>query len=212
MNRRDLMQCAVILFAGLKDSPYALGALSNEQRKVISARAPYIEKTAVNFFNYIQRQAITIASERIIPRTDTPGAIDAGVPRFIELMVSNWLMDGERKTFMLGLQDLLDQSDGDFSALSEARQLDLLEAFESEAADSNWYRFANTLRVWDEDAPFICQLKELTVLGFLLSEKGAREFLQINPMGIFDGSYPLQSDYSSYEKHTLVRLLSRETS
>ena len=65
MNRRDLMQCAVILFAGLKDSPYALGALSNEQRKVISARAPYIEKTAVNFFNYIQRQAITIASERI---------------------------------------------------------------------------------------------------------------------------------------------------
>tara|TARA_B100000579_G_scaffold120119_1_gene96687 strand:- start:89 stop:397 length:309 start_codon:yes stop_codon:yes gene_type:complete len=99
-----------------------------------------------------------------------------------------------------------------FQLFSEARQLDLLEAFESEAADSNWYQFANTLRVWDEDAPFICQLKELTVLGFLLSEKGAREFLQINPMGIFDGSYPLQSDYSSYEKHTLVRLLSRETS
>ena len=118
MNRRDLMQCAVVLFAGLKDSPYALGALSNEQREVISLRAPYIERTSINFFNEIQRQAIIIASERIIPRTDTPGAIDAGVPRFIELMVSDWLMDSERDTFMLGLQDLLDQSDGDFSALS----------------------------------------------------------------------------------------------
>ena len=94
----------------------------------------------------------------------------------------------------------------------EIRFCDFLERFESKAADSNWYQFAHTLRVWDEDAPFICQLKELTVLGFLLSEKGAREFLQINPMGIFDGSYPLHSDYSSYEKHALVRLLARETS
>ena len=212
MNRRELMQCAAILFAGLKDSPVVLSALSTEQKKVISARAPYVERTAVNFFNSIQRQAITIASEIIIPRTDTPGAIDAGVPRFIELIVSDWLMEDERKTFMAGLQDLLDQSNGDFSTLSEATQLELLEVFEAQASDSDWYQFANTLRVWNEDAPFICQLKELTVLGFLLSEKGAREFLQINPMGIFDGSYPLKGGYSSYEKHALVRLLSRETS
>ena len=179
---------------------------------MISTRAPYIERKAVNFFNSIQRQAIIAASERIIPRTDTPGAIDAGVPRFIELMVSDWLMEEEREIFMLGLQGLLDQSDGDFSAISEASQVELLEAFESQAADSNWYQFTNTLRIWNEDAPFICQLKELTVLGFLLSETGAQQFLQINPMGIFDGSYPLPADYSSYEKHALIRLLSRETS
>ncbi len=211
MNRRDLMQCALIFFASLKDSPSVLGALSNEQKKMISTRDPYIERTAVNFFNSTQRQAIFAASERIIPRTDTPGAVDAGVPRFIELMVSDWLMQEEREIFMQGLQDLIDQSDGDFSALSESKQLALLELFESRATDSNWYQFANTLRVWDESAPFICQLKELTVLGFLLSEIGARQFLQINPMGIFDGSYPLSENYSAYEKNALIRMLSRET-
>ena len=31
MNRRDLMQCAVVLFAGLKDSPYALGVATEQK-------------------------------------------------------------------------------------------------------------------------------------------------------------------------------------
>ncbi len=206
------MQCAAILCAGTANSLPLSASLSLEQREMLSTQASYIDRKPVSFFSSLQRQAITSASERIIPRTDTPGAIDAGVPRFIELMVSDWFTEAERSTFMFGLQKLLEKSGGDFSRLSEEQQLELLEELEDLSADSDWYSFGNTLRIWNEEAPFICQIKELTVLGFLLSETGSRQFLQANPMGQFDGSYRLNDNDSSYDKHALIRLLSRETS
>ena len=212
MNRRELLQCAAMLCAGATKSPLLLASISEEQREMLSTQASYIDRKSVSFFSTLQRKAITSASDRIIPRTDTPGAIDAGVPRFIELMVSDWLTKTERRRFVLGLQELIEKSDGDFSSLGEGKQLELLEELEELSADSDWYGFSNTLRIWNEEAPFICQLKELTVLGFLLSETGSHQFLQINPMGLFDGSYRLNDDYSAYDKHTLIRLLSRETS
>jgi hypothetical protein len=66
--------------------------------------------------------------------------------------------------------------------------------------------------VWDDSAPFICQLKELTVLGFTLSEVGATQFLRPNPMGRLDGSLPLGPDDSAYDKESMLRSFSRETS
>jgi len=41
------------------------------------------------FINKKQLAIITSLSEEIIPRTETPGAIDAGVPEFIELLLKD---------------------------------------------------------------------------------------------------------------------------
>ena len=49
----------------------------------------------------------------------------------------------------------------------------------------------NTRRDFISDAPFICQLKELTVWGFFTSEVGAKQVLRYNPMPMkFDGHFP----------------------
>jgi gluconate 2-dehydrogenase gamma chain len=83
--------------------------------------------------------------------------------------------------------------------LSAAQQLQIMEALEDAASDSQWYDLGNTLREFISDAPFICQLKELTVWGFFTSQEGASQVLRYNPMPMyFDGDIPLASDENSW--------------
>ena len=74
-----------------------------------------------------------------------------------------------------------------------------MEALEEAASDSAWYEFANTQRDFISDAPFICQIKELTVWGFFTSEIGEKQVLRYNPMPMrFDGDIPLGPDESTW--------------
>src|SRR3546814_15534390 len=50
---------------------------------------------------------MTVLSERVMPTTDTPGAIAAGVPEYIEKLPADWAWPAERKPIIAGL-DLLD--------------------------------------------------------------------------------------------------------
>ena len=45
-------------------------------------------RAGMAFFTDAQREAITAFSDLIIPTTDTPGAVEAGVVEYIELMES----------------------------------------------------------------------------------------------------------------------------
>jgi len=201
MKRREFLQCAAILITGASASQ--LGFSLSEEQQAFLANAPNFNTLAVDYFTPQQRKIVAAMTEIIIPRTDTPGAIDAGVPRYIELMAANWLNEEERAIFTAGLQDIetripmeygsaLDQLDGE-------RQLEILEALEDAASDSPWYEFGNVMREFISDAPFICQFKELTVWGFFTSEKGGSQVLRYNPMPMFfNGDIPLASDDSSW--------------
>lgn len=208
MNRREFMQCAALLAAGSLRIP-AGWALTGEQQAFLAARRNFVDSREPDFFDTPQRSAIDAAAEQIIPATDTPGARDAGVPRFIELMVSGWFNVDERELFMTGLADLQQRAGGDFAALDGAAQVALLEALEDEAADASWYDLGNITRIWDSGAPFICQLKELTVLGFFLSEVGSTQVLREMPMGSFDGDIPLAAEDTAWAAELPIRLMNR---
>ena len=51
---------------------------------------------------------VSAIADRIIPRTDTPGAADVGVPAFIDLLYGQFMTEAERKM----LTDGLDRSRG----------------------------------------------------------------------------------------------------
>ena len=56
------------------------------------------------FFNSHQNETLTILTELIIPRTDTPGANDAMVHRYIDLFMSAGnIADGQRQQLVDGL-------------------------------------------------------------------------------------------------------------
>ena len=193
MNRREFLQCASILVSGASISQLGF-TLTNEQLTYLATAPDYINEK-VNYLNTEQRQLIASIAEAIIPRTDTPGAIDAGVPHFIELMAANWFNHQERKIFEVGLRELQATIPAEFGKpfykLTSDQQVAVLERMEAAASESPWYQAGNTRRDFISDAPFICQLKELTVWGFFTSEVGAKQVLRYNPMPMkFDGHFP----------------------
>lgn len=206
MKRRELLQCAALLAVGTTATP-KLWALTPQQSRYLAAQSAYIDSHAATYFTPAQRATVGAMAQQIIPTTDTPGAREAGVPRFIELMVADWFNDAERTVFVDGLADLERRAGGSFADMSAVDQLELLESLEAEAADQRWYNAGETLRVWDETAPCICQFKELAVLGFLLSDVGSTQFLRTNSMGSFDGDTVLASSDSSYAAPVLMRVM-----
>tara|TARA_R110002124_G_scaffold57084_4_gene160333 strand:- start:2831 stop:3448 length:618 start_codon:yes stop_codon:yes gene_type:complete len=201
MNRREFLQCATLLITGASASQLGF-SLSVEQTAYL-AQAPNYNTLQVDYFTPAQRRIVAAMTDVIIPRTDTPGALDAGVSRYIELMAANWFNAAEAVIFAAGLQDMETRIPAEFGApfdqLSHAQQLQIMEAMEEDAADSTWYEFGNVMREFISEAPFICQIKELTIWGFFTSEEGSSQVLRYDPMPMyFDGDIPLAKDDSSW--------------
>ena len=97
MNRRELLQRVAWLMGGAVSAPTVLAVLNGCSRKQ-SASAPLV-------FDETQRAIIAEVAEIIIPRTDTPGATDVGVPRFIESMLQDAFPSEDQQSFVSGLQD-----------------------------------------------------------------------------------------------------------
>jgi gluconate 2-dehydrogenase gamma chain len=206
MNRRHFLECAALLIGGVSAS--RMGWTLTEEQRVHLAGAPDYIDQAVDYFTPEQRSVVAAIAETIIPRTDTPGAIDAGVPRFIELMLADWCNDQERDVFQRGLLQLDQHTRGEygkrFDELDGQTRLEILESLEEEASDSAWYQMGNIRRDFISDAPFICQVKEFTVWGFFTSEEGGTQVLRYNPMPMyFDGDIPLKPDDSSWNARTI---------
>jgi gluconate 2-dehydrogenase gamma chain len=204
MNRREFLQCAAILVSGAAVSQMGL-ALTQEQLTYLATAPDYIART-VSMFDAEQRRFVAAVADTIIPRTDSPGAIDAGVPRFIELMVADWFTDQERSHFMAGLGTAQQQCEEEFGRpfqeLGEQQRAQFLEALEAAAASSPWYQQGSAVRGFVSDAPFICHMKELTAWGFFTSEAGASKVLRYDPMPMrFDGEVPLGPDESSWANY-----------
>src|SRR5690348_4601519 len=91
IDRRGLLALAGMILAGEIVMPLAR-ALAAEAAPGFSATQPQ--------FTPDQRALVSAISERIIPTTDTPGAIAAGVPAFIEMMLVDSYAPGDRDDFM----------------------------------------------------------------------------------------------------------------
>ncbi|MEH6582927.1 MAG: gluconate 2-dehydrogenase subunit 3 family protein [Halioglobus sp.] len=135
-----------------------------------------------------QRKLCAVLAELVIPTTDTPGAIAAGVPSFVEMMVCDWYTATERKIFLDGLaalnSDCLQEYSAGFLKVSEENQIEALRRQEDIAStyqppESD---LSFLMSQEDENAPFFDKLKELVVIGYYRSEIGAKQELIYNPM------------------------------
>jgi hypothetical protein len=127
--------------------------------------------------------------DHIIPRTDTPGARDVGVPAFIDKLLHDWVDPQDRAQFVNGLAGLDDQTrraDGVAfqEATTEQRQA-IVARLDREAIEAR--------QAGAESLPFFAVLKEWTLVGYYTSEAGATEELQwLAAPGRYDADLPLE--------------------
>lgn len=201
MNRREFLQCAAILVSGSSAGRLAF-ALSEEQSAYLAANPNY-NTGKVDYLSPERRKLVAAMAETILPRTETPGAIDAGVPQYLELMLAEWCNDTERAVFEAGFVDMETRIPAEFgqpfAALTAEQQLQVLQDMEAAVADDPWYNATGRPGDYISDAPFILQFKELTTWGFFTSEVGSTQVLRHNGMPMyFDGDVPLGPDQSSW--------------
>jgi gluconate 2-dehydrogenase gamma chain len=186
MNRRELLQRVAWLMGGAISAPAVLGVLNGCSAKKEETWQPV-------FLSKEQGAVMADVAEIIIPRTDTPGAKDAGVPAFIDTMLKDVYEDADRQRFVTGLKAFDDAArtahGKGFVELPKAQQSELVRKFHDEAIASE---LALETRPAYLQRPFILMTKELTLLGFFTSKPGATEVLQYSAVpGQFKGCVPL---------------------
>ncbi len=185
MNRREAIKRAAILMGGTLSASAMLGILNGcKADKVADDWTPA-------FFTAEEGEIVKQMAERIFPRTDTPGAIDAGVHGFIDTMMAEFYQEPEKKRFREGLQrveaDAKSTFGKSFVQLSPEQMDELLTRYDQEA-------FGGERENRREEPPhFWAMMKELTTLGFFTSEVGATEVLIYDPVpGVYQGCIPFE--------------------
>jgi hypothetical protein len=136
MKRREALK-----LLGAATTLPVLGQITAEELAALGTWLPSSRTTRpvtgqLTYLNAHQNATVTAIAELILPRTNTPGATDAGVNEFIDLIVGSWYSDRERGDFVAGLIDIDARSQArgtDFVDLDEADQIALLTELEAES-------------------------------------------------------------------------------
>lgn len=176
MDRRQVLRI-------LATSAAAIGLSPIEARALLVPGAP--RRAGRPFFAEAERETVTVLADLIIPETDTPGAVEAGVVDYIEMIVAEWLNAEERDRFVRGLRHLDTRADAvtgtRFADAGAGRQAAILTGLEAEGLALND-------RDPDAPTPFFEQVRALVLHGYYTSEIGMREELLYQPFpGRFDG-------------------------
>jgi gluconate 2-dehydrogenase gamma chain len=171
ITRREAIRRAALL-AGVALSPGLVTFVAGAQS---AAAKTYLTAT--------QAAVAGAAAERILPRTDTPGAADVGVPVFLDRFYGEFMTDDERRLFVAGL-DAIEAGakaahDRPFASLTSAQQDAVLRAVAAAQQDQTPSSFG--------------LIRSTTILGYFSSEQVARNVLNYDPVpGRYDGCIPLE--------------------
>lgn len=174
MHRRDLLRAF--------GAATALALLPSESHAAWARVASGIRPS--NGLSASHLALVGAISDTLLPRTDTPGATDVGVPAFVDVIATENYSDADRAAFVAGLdaltQQLASAAGVAFVELSPEYRGMAVEAMErgsdrrSEPARTYW------------------RLKGLIVHGYFTSERVMKDVLKVEIMpGSFDGSAPM---------------------
>jgi len=194
MNRRDALR---IFTAGA-----VLPALTPELFAFYQQAHPG-GSYSLRTLNSHQNDTVVAMIDQIIPATDTPGAKGARVNEFIDVILTEWATDEERRRFLDGLANVDKQSNElfgkDFAAASSAQQVALLRSMDDAAAviRAEMRRHApNTPPEPDSQlkGDFFIVFKNITLHGYYTSEVAFTKELNLEIIpGAFHGCTPISA-------------------
>lgn len=208
MKRRLALQRVALLVGGAITAP-SLAAILN------SCKSPSDSAASGFTLDADQRSLLAEIAEIIIPKTDTPGAKEAGVPEVIEILLKDCYTEEQQKHFTAGLTDLEAEAKklgGSFVSLQEADKLKVLYTMRDKAAaereaeaekvkiiDSETGKEKEELTKKEPLIPFYTLVRDLTIFGYYSSEPGITQEFEYTPVpGRFDPCIKVTPDQRAY--------------
>lgn len=173
LDRRDALAGMAAMFGTALFAPIARAAAQQLPKIDGPPSAPV--------FTAEQRALVTALSERVMPTTDTPGAIAAGVPAFIEKMLADWALPADTKPILAGLDAIEARSQSEYKLAATKATPEQQDALLTLAME-------NKLPGGGE---FFEKFRQLVITGYFTSEIGItqeREYLPVP--GRYDGAFP----------------------
>ena len=163
LDRRLLLRSAVVLVGGTLASSVARPALAATQ--------------TARFFTPDEYRVVAEFADIIIPRTDTPGAKDAGVPEALDALMADWASESRKAEFRALVGRI---EDAGVVTPGASPRMDLARRFDASGmADDPVYR----------------RFKELVLILYYMSEAGAtRELRYEQTPGRWEASMPIGPD------------------
>lgn len=130
MNRRELLRYTAYITGMAVSGPVASALLSGCKRdEAVAAGEAVYEPT---FFNADEYEYISKFADTMLPKTDTPGALEVGAPEMVDKMVGQVYDEEARDKFRKGLAQLMKSEDPEkttsaFSALGNDEALVYLQ-------------------------------------------------------------------------------------
>lgn len=196
LNRRELIQ----------NSSLVLGAFFSSQTLLALADASTTKATNTKpFLDKNNRLLLAQISEIIMPRTDTPGAIDVGVPdkmdeifaRVLNLQEQQKVKDGfvalDQVCKVIHKKSFLALDSSNQIAFVKTLNLNFVKAGSSDARLIEDYQSKIDKIQIQNALDLFAIIKELTLVIFFRSEPGATKVLQYVAIpGRFNGCVPLK--------------------
>ena len=136
-----------------------------------------------------QNDTVVAMIDQMIPATDTPGAKATRVNEFMDVILTEWANDEERRNFLNGLDDVDQQSNvlfgKDFVSASPMQQLVLLRSMDA-AAEVARSKPKERPPFWEPQGrdtqmqgDFFTVFKNMTLHGYYTSEVGFTQELKL---------------------------------
>jgi hypothetical protein len=184
--RRDILRRAAWLLGAAISAPAALAVLQGCSAK----QEPGAAAAKPKFLSAPELALVAEIAEIMIPKTDTSGAKDAGVPAFIDTALDALYPAEDQARFKSGLAE--------FETAAAAAGKPFLE--QDAAARAGFVRqsLESALAADRKPRPFILMARELTLLGYFTSKVGITENMEyVAVPTAFHGCVPL----SQMKKH-----------
>ena len=167
MQRREILRRAAWILGGTLSAPAALAILqgcSAREQDTTAKAAPG------RFLTAAELALVAEIAEIMIPRTETSGAKDAGVPAFIDAALLDVYPPADRDRFRAGREE--------FDASIKASGKPFLEREPAERMDIVKRAIENALSTGHDPKPFILMTRELALLGYFTSRVGIADNME----------------------------------
>lgn len=174
MNRRELLkQIGLLTGTAVIGGDFFLSGCKNTDKAVTG----FFTKEDVLFFDEV--------AETILPKTNTPGAKDAAIGKFMAIYSTDCYDKEQLNIVKEGINKLTEAADKQYSKgfmeINSAQKQELLTEIDAEAKKYN-----ETLK--DQPPHYFTLMKQMVLLGFFTSKPGATQVLRYNPVpGKYEG-------------------------